>query len=214
MNRPHDQSTLIPGIASAVRDQIVLGKLRPGDVIHQTELARSLGVSPVPLREALRRLESEGLVTFLPYRGTIVTPVTPSEVRQSYAGMLALAEVMLPVALPRLRPEEFQILRDLAWKMDEGETVTLEEALSFYTTLLRPAEMPLLLEVARSLMLRGTRVFAQLHLNRLALQKVKPTRLELVEALESGDLPRALATFRQYHLIRQEGLLKAMAEQA
>ncbi len=213
MNRAQDQSTLIPGIATAVREQIVQGKLGPGDVIHQTELAKALGVSPVPLREALRRLESEGLVTFLPYRGTIVTPITLEEVRECYAGMLALYDLMLPIALPKLKPEDFDYLRELAHKLDLGQ-VTLEEATAFYMILLRPAEMPILMEMTRTLLMRSIRCFRLAHTNRLALQPVQPTRLELVDALASGDIPRAVATFRAYHLTRQDGLMKAMAEQA
>ncbi len=211
MIRTRDQSTLIPGIASAVRDQIVLGKLQAGAVIHQTELARELGVSPVPLREALRKLESEGLVTFLPFRGTIVTPVSVSEIREGYAGLLALAGLMLPAALPRLRAEEFTLLRELAAKLDGGQ-VTLAEGLSFYMTILQPADMPLLLDLVRNILYRSTRIYALAHANRLALQKVHPTRLELVDALASGDAARAVAVFRDYHLIRQEGLLQALAE--
>ena len=45
--------TLIPGIAEAICDRILRGQLREGEVIHQTELARELGVSPVPLRAVL-----------------------------------------------------------------------------------------------------------------------------------------------------------------
>ncbi len=213
MPRTKDQSTLIPGIAASVRDQIVQGKLGPGDVIHQTDLARSLGVSSVPLREALRRLEAEGLVTFLPYRGTIVSPVAPTEIRECYAGMLALYGVMLPESLPKLKAEDFQTLRALAVKLDQGQ-VTLDEALSFYLILIRPAEMPVLLDMTRTLLLRCTRLFATLHANRLALQEVSPTRMELLDALESGDTAKALATFRTYHLLRQEGLLKAVADRS
>jgi DNA-binding GntR family transcriptional regulator len=212
MTRPKDQSTLIPGIAAAVREQIVQGKLGPGDVIHQTELAKSLGVSPVPLREALRRLESEGLVTFLPYRGTIVTPVTMKEIQECYTGCFALYAVMLPLSLPRLTSEDFAYLRVLARKLD-FEEVTLEEALAFYMILIRPADMPVLMEMTRNLIQRATRLFSIVHANRLALQNVSPTRLEMVEAMASGDLQAGLDAFRAYHLIRQEGLLKAMAEQ-
>ena len=55
MNQPGGP-TLIPGIAEAICGRILRGELREGEVIHQTELAKELGVSPVPLREALRRL--------------------------------------------------------------------------------------------------------------------------------------------------------------
>ena len=212
MTRSPYQSTLIPGIATAVREQIVQGKLAPGAVIHQTELARALGVSPVPLREALRRLEAEGLVTFLPYRGTIVTPVTIKEISECYAGLFALFEVMLPISLPLLKGEDFDYLRELAYKLDIGQ-VTLEESLAFYLTLIRPADMPVLMEMVRTLIQRGTRLFSIIHANRVALQAVRPTRLELVDAMASGDLQRGMEVFRTYHFIRRDGLLKAMADQ-
>ncbi|HJV22920.1 MAG TPA: GntR family transcriptional regulator [Holophagaceae bacterium] len=207
------QQTLIPGIANAIREMIVLGKLRPGEVIHQTELAKELGVSPVPLRESLRRLEAEGLVTFLPYRGTIVSPISPTEIREIYTLGLALADIMLPVAMPRLRPADFEALRELALRMDGG-TTTLEDHLGFYMTILRPAGMPLALDMLRSVLTRGARIFAQAQANRLDLQAVRPTRLDLVEALATGDLNHAQAVFHDYHRIREQGLLRMVADRA
>jgi DNA-binding GntR family transcriptional regulator len=119
---------------------------------------------------------------------------------------------MLPLSLPRLTSEDFAYLRVLARKLD-FEEVTLEEALAFYMILIRPADMPVLMEMTRNLIQRATRLFSIVHANRLALQNVSPTRLEMVEAMASGDLQAGLDAFRAYHLIRQEGLLKAMAEQ-
>ncbi|HJV89469.1 MAG TPA: GntR family transcriptional regulator [Holophagaceae bacterium] len=211
MNRAPLQQTLIPGIANAIREMIVLGKLKPGEVIHQTELAKELGVSPVPLRESLRRLEAEGLVTFLPYRGTIVSTISPTEIREVYAVGLAMLGIMIPEALPRLRPADLDNLRDLAHRLDDG-SAGLEDHLGFYTTMVRPAGMPLALEVLRSVLTRGARLFAQAHANRLNLRDVKPTRLDVVEALATGDPERVLLAIGEYHRIREEGLLQMVAD--
>lgn len=203
--------TLVPGIAEAICDRILRGDLKEGEVIHQTELARELGVSPVPLREALRRLESEGLVTFLQYRGTIVTPITALEIKEGFAAGIALGLIMLPEAVPRLSPADFSLLRSLAERLDGGEA-DLADLLRFYTLLFEPAGMPWLLSIFRNIILRCIRFFPTTQANRRALQHVKPTRLELVEACRSGDLEAANRAFSDYHRIRCEGLVKAHAQ--
>ena len=210
MIQPGD-STLIPGIAEAICDRILRGELREGEVIHQTELAKELGVSPVPIREALRRLEAEGLVTFLPYRGTIVTPITALEIREGFAAGIALGLVMLPEALPRLGPSDFDALRSLAEVMDGGDA-RQEDVLQFYTLLLQPAGMPWLLDMFRRIVIRGIRFFPVTQANRRELQHVRPTRLELVAACESGDEETAKRAFTDYHRIRCEGLVRAHAQ--
>ena len=210
MNQPGGP-TLIPGIAEAICGRILRGELREGEVIHQTELAKELGVSPVPLREALRRLEAEGLVAFLPYRGTIVAPITANEIREAFAAAIALGLIMLPEALPRLLPQDFEKLTVLAVKLDGGDA-TQEDVLSFYTTVLQPAGMPWLLDMVRKIIIRGIRFYPVTQANRRALQHVKPTRLDLVEACRSGDAERAKRAFTDYHRIRCEGLVKAHAQ--
>lgn len=210
MNQPSGP-TLIPGIAEAICDRILRGQLREGEVIHQTELAKELGVSPVPLREALRRLEAEGLVTFLPYRGTIVAPITAVEVREGFAAAIALGLIMLPEAVRNLKPADFEALHGLAELLDGGDA-GIEDVLQFYTVLLQPANMPWLLDMVRKIILRCIRFFPITQANRRELQHVKPTRAELVEACRSGDPDAAARAFTDYHRIRCEGLVKAHAQ--
>ena len=58
-------------VTNRLREAIVSGLLQPGDRLMQEELAERLGVSRMPIREALRRLEAEGLVVLQPYRGAL-----------------------------------------------------------------------------------------------------------------------------------------------
>ncbi|HZU52497.1 MAG TPA: GntR family transcriptional regulator [Holophagaceae bacterium] len=203
--------TLIPGIAEAICDRILRGQLKEGEVIPQTELAKELGVSPVPLREALRRLEAEGLVTFLPYRGTIVAPITEAEIREGFAAAIALGQIMLREAVPKLKPGDFEALEALAELLDGGDAA-IDDVLQFYTLLLQPAGMPWLLDMVRKIILRCIRFFPATQANRRALQHVKPTRLELVAAFRTGDRDAAARVFADYHQIRREGLVKAHAQ--
>ena len=60
-------------IANALRDQIMAGELKPGERLIEKVVAEQHGVSRVPVREALRRLESEGFITLTPYQGAAVS---------------------------------------------------------------------------------------------------------------------------------------------
>lgn len=60
-------------VMRAIRDAILDGRLEAGSRLNQDEIAAELGVSRMPVREALKDLEAEGLVTFYPYRGVEVT---------------------------------------------------------------------------------------------------------------------------------------------
>lgn len=204
--------TLIPGIAEAICARILRGGLKGGEVIPQRELAKELGVSPVPLREALRRLEAEGLVTFLPYRGTIVTPLTEAEIWEAFAAGIAVGLVMVPEAVRRLKRADLEALGSLARLLDGGDAA-IEDVLEFYTILLRPAGMPLLLDMIRKIIMRTVRFFPMTQANRIALQHARPTRMDMVEAFRSGDIEAAKQSVADYHRVRCEGLVRAFRQE-
>jgi DNA-binding GntR family transcriptional regulator len=67
-----------------VRLAILHGRYQPGEKLRQNQLAQQLGLSPTPVREALRRLQAEGLVTHSPHRGVRVSSVALDEIREIY----------------------------------------------------------------------------------------------------------------------------------
>jgi DNA-binding GntR family transcriptional regulator len=206
-----DNKTLIPGIVEAIRDQVLHGHLREGEVLHQTELAQALGVSPVPLREALRRLEAEGLVTFLPYRGTIVTPVTASEVHEIHVASVALETALLPFAVPRLTEKDFQRLYALCDELTTPAT-TPEQVAQFYRTLLKPAGMPLILQAIEGLVWRSVRFYPLIQGVRQDKRNIHPNRRDLVAACETGDVALAQKTLTDFLTIHTEALLEVMTD--
>src|SRR5262249_59008431 len=69
----------------SLRQAIHSGRFRPGDRIREAEIALWLGISRTPVRDALQRLEGDGLVTAAPRRGLVVTQIEPGQVAELYA---------------------------------------------------------------------------------------------------------------------------------
>lgn len=84
MLEPAFHETLPEVVYRSLRDAIFNGVLKPGQPLRQDGVARSLGVSRAPLREALSRLESEGIVIQLPHRGYTVVSLDPEEIREIF----------------------------------------------------------------------------------------------------------------------------------
>jgi len=89
------------GLVDALREAILTGRYAPGTRLVQEELADAFGMSRIPLREALRRLEGEGLVVISPNRGAIVRPLAPKDIVDLYELRLALESLALRRAAER-----------------------------------------------------------------------------------------------------------------
>jgi DNA-binding GntR family transcriptional regulator len=107
-------NTALPGaIASALRAAIVQGDLSPGEQIRQAEWAERLGTSRIPVREALKSLAAEGLLSHDHNRGYFVTRFGPHEMAQVYL-MRRLLESALLRSLSTPTADQLQALRSLA----------------------------------------------------------------------------------------------------
>jgi DNA-binding GntR family transcriptional regulator len=92
-------------IAAALREEILGGRYRPGERIRQEELAARSGASRIPVREALRMLEAEGLVTVVANAGARVTRLTARELSETYLIRERLEPLLLAMSLPGLQEE-------------------------------------------------------------------------------------------------------------
>jgi DNA-binding GntR family transcriptional regulator len=107
-------------VAHALREAIATGRLRPGDHLVEQRIASELGVSRSPVREAIRRLELEGLIVGEPHRGARVTRITADEMRDLYAVRAALESLAGRLAAPRLSPGDRDRLRQLVHSMESA----------------------------------------------------------------------------------------------
>lgn len=124
MDRSHlrlnDRSTLLERVVSRLREAILKREFKPGERLVQEELAEAIGVSRMPIREALRQLEKEGLVTLEPHKGAIVTPVTADDIEEIYFLRAMLEAMAVERSLPNLTGEDKRTLRELADVMEQA----------------------------------------------------------------------------------------------
>lgn len=95
-------------VYDTTKEQILSGQLAGGSLLSEVETARQLQVSRTPAREAFVRLEAEGLLSLLPRRGAVVTPMTPTDMVE----LLEVRESLEVAAVRRLarRPDRVQLL--------------------------------------------------------------------------------------------------------
>jgi DNA-binding GntR family transcriptional regulator len=106
-------------VMGRIRDAIISGRISPGTWLREAQLATRLGVSRIPVREALARLEAEGLVERVPYRGTRVVRPTVDQVIESFMLRSLLEGFATKLATPHLTPEEITKLRGLVAQLEE-----------------------------------------------------------------------------------------------
>ncbi|CAB3751534.1 GntR family transcriptional regulator [Paraburkholderia humisilvae] len=146
-------------IAAALRAAIVDGTLAPGAPLRQDAIARHFSVSAIPVREALRQLESEGWAKVEVHKGATVAPLSADEAREIYEIRSALESLALGLAIPRHTAES---LRDVATLCEAAErepdpSLYVARNQAFHMSLYAPAGRPQLCEMIANLHRRGER---------------------------------------------------------
>ena len=106
-------------VYSWLRNEIINGEYVPGTKISQEKIANALGVSRMPVREAIRRLQVEGLITNTPHKGAVVTQLTNEEIEELYDIRLVLETLAIRLAIQNITNEELMDLDAILAKMDE-----------------------------------------------------------------------------------------------
>lgn len=132
-----------------IREGILTGVFAPGERLRQDALATQIGVSRIPVRSALMKLESQGLITFEPYRGAIVNTLTASGAREIYEIRAALESYALRKAMTAMTPERLARLEQLATELNEVENGEefLQRRAEFYHELYDVKRQPRLVKM-------------------------------------------------------------------
>ena len=114
-------ASISEAVTDTLRSAILVGQLKPGQKLPQAEIAEQLGVSRIPLRDALRRLEVEGLVLMDDRRGARVAGVSMEELDEIFQMRILLEPTCAEAAVGKLSDEEADRLIKLLVAMDESD---------------------------------------------------------------------------------------------
>ena len=119
-------------VFNTLRQAILRGELKPGERLMEIQLANKLGVSRTPIREALRKLELEGLVNMVPRKGAEVADITEESLRDVLEVRKALEELSVQLACEKITEEEIEELKRVAERfkdtLDDQDVTKIAEA--------------------------------------------------------------------------------------
>jgi DNA-binding GntR family transcriptional regulator len=191
---PHGASrrtSAVSRVVDQIRDMLRSGEIVPGQQLRQENLAVRLGVSRVPVREALKALETEGMLRHEPHVGYTVTRLNADELRQMYLMRRALeTEVLL--ALPRLTGDQLRLLveinNEIGGVVDAVDIAGITVANhQFHFVMFRASGLDLVVdEVAR--LWSMTESYRTVHLyHHASRRRVVREHRRMISALRRGD---------------------------
>lgn len=130
-------------VFNTLRQAILKGELEPGERLMEIQLAERLGVSRTPIREAIRKLELEGLVLMIPRKGAEVAEISEKSLREVLEVRRSLEELAIELACQRITPEELTALEEaenrFARAVEDGEVMAIAESDENYHELIYQA---------------------------------------------------------------------------
>jgi DNA-binding GntR family transcriptional regulator len=183
-------------VAALIRELVITGELAAGEQLRQRDLAQRFGVSQTPVREAMRRLESEGLLVCDTHRGFTVVATEVGRLEENFQIRAALESLGASLAARKIDAEGLARLHELndqirALADDDPSYAELNR--EFHFTVYSCARSPLLLSLMRLLWasLRGGPRVSRTHAESVRQHD------EILAALTEGDA--AAASIRTYH---------------
>jgi DNA-binding GntR family transcriptional regulator len=114
------RQSLASAVAEKLREKIIDGELQEGEQLRQDAIAAELGVSRIPVREALRHLEAEGLITIVANRGAVVSALSPDEIDELFELRAVLECYVLRQAIPNMTEEVFREAESILEKYEQA----------------------------------------------------------------------------------------------
>ena len=194
---PVDRESTAGIIAQQLREAIMNGLFKPGTQLGEAELARRFNVSRGPLREAMQRLVSEGLLRSERYRGLFVVDLEPGDVRDIYAARAAVERAAVLEVMRGDRDRIAARLDEAVWAMvaaaeDNDPTALSDADLRFHEVLIDASGSKRLARMARTLLIETRMCLAQLQTAYKRLDERVAEHGRITHAIRDGDTETAL----------------------
>ncbi len=206
MYSPKLRATRAHAIQAALADDIVHGRIRPGEALDETRLAQAFGVSRTPVREAIRQLEAIGLAEARPHRGAVAANISEERIDEMFVVMAELELLCARLASAAMSPRE---RRDLeASHISTGAIVSagdrdryVEANDEFHEAIYAGAHNAFLTELTLSV---RSRLVPFRHAQFETVGRITKSHFEhgeVVQAILQGDGERAAAQMRRHILV-------------
>ena len=202
-------------VFNTLRKAILKGELKPGERLMEIALAERLGVSRTPVREAMRKLELEGLVVMIPRRGAQVANITEKDLNDVLEVRIALENLSIENACARMTEEQLAELKKAGRYFEEtikeGNLVKLAEAdVAFHEVIYKASDNRRLNQVLNNLR-------EQIYRYRVEYLKEEETRNVLVkeheeiyEAIKNRDVKKAQEIIFRHIENQREAIIRSI----
>jgi DNA-binding GntR family transcriptional regulator len=206
------RKSLPQAVAHAIREEILLGRIPMAARLNQDALAARFGVSRIPVREALRQLEAEGLVEIHPHRGAFVASLAVEDIKGIYEIRIALESLALEFAAPQARENDLETLEALLSRMDAEVDPAhwLDLNLEFHGSLYAPSGRTHLCHLIETLR-RHSEPYLRIYVAPMGrIRMAQEEHHQIFEAYRRRDATAAAAALRIHLNHTLHGLLSVL----
>lgn len=203
------RQSLTSAVADKLRERIIRGEIPEGSQLRQDVIATQFQVSRIPVREALRQLHAEGLITILPNRGAIVPELSPDDVEELFTIRALLEPELLKISIPRLTEDDLAkaaaVLREYADELNREEHIAAWGRLNwqFHSALYAAANRPHFMAIIGNINNKGERYTRlQLYLTH-GIKRANQEHRQLLKLCRQRNSGAAAKLLRQH--IRHAG---------
>lgn len=210
--------SLASAVADKLRAMIIHGDVQEGEQLRQDAIASEFQVSRIPVREALRQLEAEGLIKIVAHRGAVVSALSADEIEELFDIRALLEREVLKVSIPNLTKEDFakaesilETYEKALWMKDEVGTWGRLNW-QFHATLYSKANRPHFMSIIQMINNNGDRYTRlQLYLTQ-AFEQAKQEHRQLLELCRKRDAVAACDLLER-HIHNAGRMLKEFLKQ-
>lgn len=195
------RSTTAAEVARVLRQRILAGHYAENQFIRQELIAQELGVSRIPVREALAQLEAEGLVIREKYRGAVVPKLSGREIEEIYELRAMIEPYLLRHAIANITPAQIQQLQEIITTSRQLRDMTKWAGLNldFHRMLYAVADKPLAMQVLDNLLMRADRYLKmQRFLSSQTQEESDEQHQRILDLVAKGDADRAVAALEEH----------------
>lgn len=202
------------GITDELRSMIFTGRLGVGVQLKQEALAQRFGVSRIPIREALKRLEAEGLIEHTKHQGSMVASKSIEDLMETLDIRIGLEARALTLAIPLLTKVDIAESKEILARYDESDSPRewTELNLAFHLRLYRACGRPRLLKMIEDTV-RSIAVHLRAHQSSASGRKSPQTEhREILKASAAGDVAKAVQLLEAHIEHTQQALRRSQEE--